>query len=122
MSYFAVTREAGPGWARGGTATQPAISEHTEFMDELADAGFVLLAGPLDGSEQGRLRVLLILEAADEAEIHNRLEADPWATSGQVEVTSIEPWTVFVGADRLRLPQLATDTGRRLRARLAYKR
>jgi uncharacterized protein YciI len=81
-------------------------------MDELADAGFVLLAGPLDGSEQGRLRVLLILEAADEAEIHNRLEADPWATSGQVEVTSIEPWTVFVGADRLRLPQLATDTGR----------
>jgi hypothetical protein len=41
------------------------------------DQGFVLCAGPLAGSEHGRLRVLLIVNADSEAEIQRRLADDP---------------------------------------------
>ena len=54
MSYCAVIGEAGPGWSEGGTATQPGVAEHAAFMNGLADEGFVLFAGPLAGSENGR--------------------------------------------------------------------
>jgi hypothetical protein len=54
MTYFAATREAGPSWTDDGIATQHAAGEHAAFMDALADEGFVLLAGPLAGTEQGR--------------------------------------------------------------------
>jgi hypothetical protein len=56
VSYFAVTREAGPGWTAGSaTREQPAAGEHAAFMNALADDGFVLFAGPLAGTEHGRL-------------------------------------------------------------------
>ena len=47
-------------------------------MNALADEGFVLFAGPLAGTEHGRLRALLIVNADSEAEIHRRLADDPW--------------------------------------------
>ena len=97
MSYFAVTREAGPCWAEGGITGQPALDDHAAFMNGLADDGFVLCAGPLGGSEHGRLRALLIVDAADEAEIHDRLADDPWARTERLRTVTIEPWTVFVG-------------------------
>lgn len=102
MSYFAVTREAGPAWSDGGIAAQPGVADHAAFMDGLADAGFVLAAGPLDGTEQGQLRALLIVAAADEAEIHARLAGDPWVN--RLRTVAIEPWNVFVGASRLGSP------------------
>ena len=63
MSIFAVIREAGPGWRDGGIYEQPEVAEHATFMNALADSGFVLLAGPLAGTEHGRVRVLLIVDA-----------------------------------------------------------
>jgi uncharacterized protein YciI len=102
MSYFAVTREAGPAWTDGkGITEQPALSDHAAFMNTLADQGFVLFGGPLAGSEQGRLRALLIVDAQSEAEIHRRLADDPWAPTEQFLTTSIEPWNILVGAERL---------------------
>ena len=60
MSLFAVTRKAGPSWTEGkGAFEQPAVNDHAAFMNGLADDGFVLFAGPLAGSEDDRLRVLL---------------------------------------------------------------
>jgi uncharacterized protein YciI len=104
MSYFAVTREAGPTWTDGkGITEQPAASGHAAFMNALADEGFVLFGGPLAGSEHGRLRVLLIVDAASEAEVHRRVADDPWTPTEQLETTSIEPWNIFVGAERLSL-------------------
>jgi hypothetical protein len=50
VSHFAVIREAGPGWKVGG----------------------------ITGSEHGRVRVLLIVDAESDAEIHHRLADDPW--------------------------------------------
>jgi uncharacterized protein YciI len=102
MSTFAVIRKAGPAWADGkGLGEQPGVGDHAAFMNALADEGFVLCAGPLAGTELGRLRVLLIVDADDEDDIRRRLAGDPWTGSDQLRIASIEPWNVFVGADRL---------------------
>jgi uncharacterized protein YciI len=101
MSYFAVIREASAGWTEGGVAAQPDVADHAAFMNDLAEEGFLLFAGPLGGSEAGRLRVLLILNADDEDEIRLRLTDDPWVRTDRLVITSIEPWTPIVGAERL---------------------
>ncbi len=109
MSYFAVIREAGPSWTDGkGIAEQPAVSDHGAFMNARADEGFVLLAGPLAGSEHGRLRALVIVIADSEAEIHRRFADDPWVRTERLVTTSIEPWNVFAGAGRLSNAPAAT--------------
>jgi uncharacterized protein YciI len=97
MSLFIVSREAGPAWNDGGIFDQPGAAEHAAFMNGLADEGFVRLGGPLAGSEQGRVRVLLIVDGESEAEIHRRLADDPWAATEQLVVTRVEPWLVLVG-------------------------
>jgi uncharacterized protein len=101
VSLYAVTREAGPGWEPGGIFDQPAVDEHAAYMNTLADDGFLLFAGPLAGSERGRVRVLLVLDAEDEAAIHARLGDDPWARGERLRVVTVEPWTVLVGAERI---------------------
>jgi uncharacterized protein len=101
MSRFIVIREAGPAWRDGGIAEQPALNDHAAFMSSLADERVVLAAGPLAGSELGRIRALLIIDADDEADIQRRLADDPWTISRQLKITSVEPWSVFVGAERL---------------------
>jgi uncharacterized protein YciI len=80
------------------------VNDHAAFMNDLADEGFVLFAGPLAGSEHDRIRVLLIAEAASEADIHRRLADDPWARQQRLVTTSVEPWNLFVGAERLGAP------------------
>ncbi len=102
MGYFAVTREAGPAWTDGqGITAQPRLEQHAAFMDTLAGTGFVLFAGPLSGTEKGRLRALLIVDADNETEIRQRLADDPWALSGHLRTAGIEPWNLFVGAERI---------------------
>jgi uncharacterized protein YciI len=97
MSLFAVIREAGPEWASGGIHAQPAVDEHVAFMDGLASDGLVLVAGPLAGSERGRLRVLLIADADGENEILRRLADDPWQRGDRLRTVSVEPWTILIG-------------------------
>jgi uncharacterized protein YciI len=102
MSLFAVTREAGPSWTEGkGAFEQPDVNDHAAFMNDLADDGFVLFAGPLAGSEHDRIRVLLIADADSEADIQRRLADDPWERTQRVVTTSVEPWLLLSGADRL---------------------
>ena len=68
MSLFAITREAGPALdRRKGRLRAPAVNDHAAFMNRLAEEGFVLFAGPLAGSENDRIRVLLIADADNEA-------------------------------------------------------
>ena len=102
MSYFAVIRDAGPAWTDGkGAFEQPDVEAHVAFMNALADEGIVLFAGPLAGSEQGRVRALVIVDTDDETAIHARLAADPWAVARRIVTTSVEPWNLFVGGDRM---------------------
>ena len=101
MSLFAVIREAGPAWQAGGIFQQTSVTEHAAFMNTLADERFVLFGGPLAGTEAGRVRVLLIVDAEGEAAIHRRLAADPWAATRQLRTVSIEPWKILVGEEPL---------------------
>ncbi len=102
MSLFAVTREAGPGWTDGkGAFEQSGVNDHAAFMNDLATEGVVLFAGPLAGSEVDRIRVLLIADADSETDIERRLADDPWELTQQLVTTSVEPWILFVGAERL---------------------
>jgi uncharacterized protein YciI len=110
MSAFVVIREAGPAWAEGGIATQPALSDHGAFMRALTAEHVVLVAGPLAGTEQGRIRAMLIVNADDEADIHRRLADDPWTISGQLRTATVETWNLFEGAERLSLSGDATST------------
>jgi len=102
MGLFAVTREAGPGWTDGvGAFEQPGVDEHSAFMNRVAEDGLVVFAGPLAGSEAGRIRVLLIANAADEDEIERRLSDDPWAIAKRLVTVAVEPWLLMVGGERL---------------------
>jgi uncharacterized protein YciI len=101
MSCYAVIREAGPGWIEGGIEAQPDVADHAAFMSCLADKGFVLVAGPLAGTESGRLRVLLIVDAGDDDEIRSRLADDPWVRADRLVITRIECWNLMIGAERL---------------------
>jgi hypothetical protein len=70
-------------------------------MNTLADEGLILFAGPLAGSERGRIRVLLIADAPGEAGIHRRLASDPWELTQRVVTTTVELWDLLVGAHLL---------------------
>ncbi len=114
MSLFAVIREAGAAWTDGqGINEQPAVSEHAAFMNALAEQEFVLFGGPLAGSEHGRARVLLIVNAESEDEIHRRLADDPWVPTEQLLTVTIEPWKILVGAERLSSAQNISREDRR---------
>ena len=98
MTLFAVHREAGPAWIEGkGAFDQPGTGDHAAFMNELADDGLIRFAGPLAGTENGRIRVLLIAEATNEADVVARLSHDPWEVANRITTTGIEPWTLLVG-------------------------
>jgi uncharacterized protein YciI len=102
MGHFAVVREAGPGWVTGKVVLdQPGAADHAAFMNTLAAEGFVVLGGPLGEGENEQLRVLLLVDAGGEAEVHARLAADPWVSSGQLRIVSVEPWKLLVGEERL---------------------
>jgi uncharacterized protein YciI len=98
MSLFAVSREASTAWIEGkGAFDQPGVNDHAAFMNDLATNGLVKFAGPLAGTEAGRIRVLLIAEADSAKEIADRLAKDPWEQSDRIATTTIEPWTLLVG-------------------------
>jgi uncharacterized protein YciI len=93
MGVFVVYLDKGPGWdGSRPRREQDGWDEHAAFMDVLVAEGFVLLGGPLGDGE----RVLLAVEAADEAEIAARLAADPWAPEGRLQIGRIEPWLVWL--------------------------
>ncbi len=41
------------------------------------------------------------MDAESKAEIHRRLGDDPWIPTEQLLTTSVEPWKILVGAERL---------------------
>ena len=105
MSLYAVHREAGPAWTEGkGAFDQTGGNDHAAFMNGLAEDRFILAAGPLAGTESGRVRVLLVADADNEDEIVQRLADDPWELTNRITTTTIEPWTLLV--DMLSRPGL----------------
>ena len=93
---FLVERHKGPDWDHSRPRReQLGWPEHAAFMDGLAEAGFVVLGGPVgegDGDE-----ALLVIEADSESEVRSRLSDDPWPES-QLTVERIRPWNVLLRA------------------------
>jgi uncharacterized protein YciI len=93
VSRFAVVRRRGRAWDHSrGMREQDAWPKHADFMEGLAEDGFVVLGGPLGDGE----RILLIVEAESVPAIHDRLAADPWTPMGLLRVESVEPWEVLL--------------------------
>ena len=92
---FAVLRSRGPAWDRALPMEQQADwRRHADFMNGLAADGFVVLVGPLEGTND----VLLIARARDADEIKLRLAEDCWVTAGHLVTKWIAPWTLRIGS------------------------
>ena len=90
MMFLVIVRRSGPDWDRSKPLEgQSGWDEHAAFMDDLVDAGFIVLGGPLSDEE----RVAHAIQAASEEEIRATLARDPWSGSHLV-IDTIEPWTV----------------------------
>jgi hypothetical protein len=90
---FAVIRRHGPAWdSSRSLREQDEWDEHAGFMDALAGEGFIVLGGPLVGSG----RVLLVIDAEDEAEVRARLAADPWTGMGLLVIERVDVWQVLL--------------------------
>ncbi len=92
---FAVVRTRGPRWDDSRPMEeQEDWRAHADFMNFLVDEGFMLLGGPLTGTRE----VLLIVRAADEAEVEARLAADCWTARGLLHTRQINPWWLRLGS------------------------
>ena len=92
---FAVIHLRGAAWddARALEGQQDWAS-HAAFIDALHVEGFVLLAGPLEGTPN----VLLIVRASNAEEIRSRLAEDPWIPKDLLRFSVVAPWTVRIGS------------------------
>lgn len=92
---FAVTRSHGAGWKNAlPLEGQADWKGHADFMDALHAEGFVLFAGPLEGTSDA----LLIIRAKDAQEIESRLSGDPWTRKDLLRTTRVAPWTLRLGS------------------------
>jgi uncharacterized protein YciI len=93
VTLFVVEHGTGPGYDPGrGRREQRGWDEHADFMESLVDDGFVLMGGPLGDGD----RVLVVVDALDEAEIRSRLAEDPWEPLGVLTIERIAPWTLWL--------------------------
>jgi hypothetical protein len=93
---YVVTETRGPAWEDGfARRDQPGWDAHAAYMDALVDEGFILAGGPLGDPDTDD--VLLVVRAAGEDAVHERLAADPWVGS-VLSVASVRPWSVWLGA------------------------
>ena len=88
--FFVVERRSGPEWDPSRPLEeQSGWDAHAAFMDALVDTGFVVLGGPL----ADEFRVILVVEAESEHDVHATLDRDPWSGSHLV-VASVDRWTI----------------------------
>ena len=94
MKLFAVVRTRGSGWQQSvPLEEQRGWDAHAAFMDRLHEEGFIVLGGPLEGTDD----VLLIVRADGPDEVVKRFAADPWSEADLLRVSRIAAWTVRLG-------------------------
>lgn len=82
--------------------------EHVDYINGVADDGFLVSAGPMGESgsdadptaavgEDGVYRALLIVSGSSAGEVAARLEEDPWTRAQVLETKAIHRWEVLVG-------------------------
>jgi uncharacterized protein YciI len=93
--YFLVENAKGPAWDHSRSLReQEGWDEHAVFMDGLAEQGFIVLGGPIEGDE--RLSALLVVDAEDEETVRARLAEDPWSER-VLSIESVRPWNIWLG-------------------------
>jgi uncharacterized protein YciI len=93
MAFFVLTMVNGPRYDRSRERReQDGWAEHAAFMDGLLAEGLVVLGGPIGDGEQ----VMVVVQAADEAEIRAWYAKDPWGPMGILEIGEIRPWTIWL--------------------------
>jgi uncharacterized protein YciI len=91
--YAVRQRRGGPwNWDRD-LRGQAGFDDHARFVEDLVDAGFIVLGGPL----QGEREVLIIVSAPDEDTVRQRFAGDPWLRNGMLTLTTVERWTILLG-------------------------
>ncbi|MGH7075415.1 MAG: hypothetical protein ACREFD_14595 [Stellaceae bacterium] len=91
---YAVIRSRGGAWKPDVPVEQQYDWQgHAQFMDGLHQEGFLVLAGPLNGTPEA----LLIVRASGEQEIKEKLEWDSWSANDILRTTRIAPWTIRIG-------------------------
>ena len=92
--FLVVLHRSGPLWdASKALEEQSDWQAHASFMDELVDAGFVVLGGPLADEH----RVAHAVEAESEDVVRATLARDPWSET-HLRVATIDPWTIRLDA------------------------
>jgi len=92
---FAVILSYGNAWqASRSLEEQEDWEAHRSFMNALENEGFVVLGGPLEGTDD----VLLIFRATSSEEIVDRLSADPWHRRDLLRVSRVTPWELRLGS------------------------
>jgi len=91
---FFILRTRGANWNRERTLEeQEGWDEHAAFMNSLAEEGFIVMGGPLEGTPN----VLLLAMAQSEDDVRTRLAADNWAQLDLLRVERVAPWDVKLG-------------------------
>ena len=94
---FVVIRSHGTSWDRSRPLEmQEGWKAHAQFMNALAAEHFVVVGGPMKGTED----TLLIIGAKSEEEIRRRLSKDPWGED-MLKISRIGPWSLRLGEHRL---------------------
>ena len=98
--YYLVERAKGPAWDHTRPRReQDGWDEHAAFMDALVEEGFVVLGGPVGDLDTGH--AVLVVHAESEDAVRERLAGDPWPEE-LLTIESIEPWSLWLGADAVR--------------------
>ena len=88
--FFVVQRRSGPRYDTSKPLEEQADwPAHASFMDELVDAGFIVLGGPLADEH----RVVLVVSAESEDAVRDTLARDPWSGT-HLLVESVDRWTI----------------------------
>jgi uncharacterized protein YciI len=94
--FHVVLRRSGPQWDPSRPLEEQSDwPAHASFMDRLVDQGFIVLGGPLADGQ----RVVHVVEAESEDEIHATLARDPWSES-HLQIDAIDPWTIRLDGRR----------------------
>jgi uncharacterized protein YciI len=92
---FAVIHLRGPAWNSSSPLEgQEDWVPHKDFVNALHAEGFVLLAGPLEGTSN----VLLIVRADNAEQIRSRIAQDPWIQKDLLRFSVVAPWTLRIGS------------------------
>ena len=98
-TLFIVNQIRGTAWdATRPIRAQALWDEHAAYMDQLTADGFIVLGGPV-GDPDGE--AMLVVNAADEESVHDKLVRDPWRVSGHLTVPEVQRWIIFLEAGRV---------------------